>query len=133
MVTKQGYYFAATSYRANGLVVQDAIQDLLLLKNIAVNKIGWRLLGVNVILAGVSEGGLITTLSIERYGSQYAGGLAMCGPIGDFQKQINYWGDFRALYDVYYPGNIQTYGGDAVTIPNPLITDWYGALGSSDL
>jgi hypothetical protein len=31
----------------------------------------------------------------------YLGGLAICGPIGDFGQQINYWGDFRALYDYF--------------------------------
>jgi pimeloyl-ACP methyl ester carboxylesterase len=137
MVTTQGYYFASTSYRANGLVVQDAIQDLLLVRQKAISKIRSDYpfyFAINVILAGVSEGGLITTLSVERYPSSYTGGLAMCGPIGDFKQQIDYWGDFRALYDAYYPGEIRgSYGGDAVTIPNSLIYDWYGNLGDSTL
>ena len=128
MVTKLGYYFASTSYRANGLVVQDAIQDLLLARKWAVSKIGFRLLGVNVILAGVSEGGLITTLSVERYASSYAGGLAMCGPVGDFKGQINYWGDFRTLYDAFYNPFTPSYGGSAISIPDKLITSWYSRL-----
>ena len=86
-----------------------------------------------MILAGVSEGGLITTLSVERYPGSYKGGLAMCGPIGDFQKQANYWGDFRVLYDVYYPELGSTYGGSAVNIPDSLITAWYGNRGASDV
>ena len=27
----------------------------------------------------------------------------MCGPVGDFQKQIDYLGDFRVLFDYYFP------------------------------
>ncbi len=137
LVTTQGYYFASTSYRANGLVVQEAIQDLNLVRQKAINKIRSDYpfyFAVNVILAGVSEGGLITTRAVELYPGNYTGGLAMCGPIGSFKEQIDYWGDFRALYDAYYPNEIlNAYGGNAVTIPDKLIYDWYGNMGSSTL
>lgn len=128
LVTDRGYYFATTSYRANGLVVQDAIDDLLLVRDIALARIYsdyGQMVPVVVILAGVSEGGLITTLSVERHPEMYMGGLAMCGPIGDFRKEIDYWGNFRSLFDVYYP-DIKDYppGSTTISIPNELISAW---------
>ncbi len=131
LVTNMGYYFATTSYRANGLVVQDAIQDLLAVRSMALPKM--RALVKTVVLAGVSEGGLITALSIERYSSSYYGGLALCGPYGDFQKQVNYWGDFRTLYDAYFPFRAGSPPGlppDAVNIPTDLVKNWYGDGGT---
>jgi pimeloyl-ACP methyl ester carboxylesterase len=137
MITAQGYYFATSSFRSNGLVVQDAIADLKNVAETAKAQIRQEhpllLLGIKVILAGVSEGGLITTLSLERDPSYYAGGLAMCGPIGDFQQQINYLGDFRTVFDVYdaniYNSLLSTYNSDVVTIPTQLIYDWYQDTG----
>ena len=49
-----------------------------------------------VLLTGASEGGLITAKSVEA-DSSYVGGLAVCGPIGSFQQQINYLGDARVF------------------------------------
>ncbi len=127
LVTNLGYYFAATSYRANGLVVQDAVKDLLLVRDLAVAKIRsqYRYSLINVVLAGVSEGGLITTLSLERYPAKYNAGLELCGPIGDFRMQVNYWGDFRTMFDAYYPDLLLPFGGDAVHIPDSLVQAWY--------
>ena len=41
--------------------------------------------------------------------------------IGDFQTEINYWGDFRAVFDAMYPGVLPA---DAVSIPEALMADW---------
>ena len=34
----------------------------------------------------------------------FDGGLAACGPIGDFRQQVNYDGDFRVVFDYFFPG-----------------------------
>jgi hypothetical protein len=47
---------------------------------------------------------------------------AACGPIGSFQDQINYFGDFRVVFDYFFPGIIP---GSAVNIPTEVMTDWY--------
>lgn len=64
---------------------------------------------------------MITTLAIERYPAEFNGGMAVCGPTGDFRRQINYWGDFRALFDVYFKGVLP---GSPVSVPDSLIQDW---------
>jgi pimeloyl-ACP methyl ester carboxylesterase len=61
-------------------------------------------------VAGVSEGGLIAALLAERAPDVFSGALSACGPIGDFRKQINYFGDFRVLFDYFF--------GQVVPIPN---------------
>ena len=58
----------------------------------------------HVYLVGASEGGLVTTLAVEQSPDVFSGGVATCGPVGDFRKQVNYWGDFRVLFDFYFPG-----------------------------
>ncbi len=83
----QGYAFATSSYRSNGLAVLDAIEDLQLLVE------DFRALYPaleNVLLIGFSEGGAITALSVEQFPDIYAGGLAACGPIGSFRAQLDY-------------------------------------------
>jgi hypothetical protein len=78
-------------------------------------------------ITGASEGGLIATKSAETLGGTYAAGLSVCGPIGDFQKQLNYLGDARVLFDYFYPGILATGapGESAINIPPALITNWF--------
>src|SRR5262245_65308455 len=45
----------------------------------------------------------------------------MCGPIGDFKRQTEYFGDFRVLFDYFYPGVLPT---SPISIPTTLIADW---------
>lgn len=117
-VTLLGYAFATTSYSVNGLAVQPGIADLVDLVSIFTTQKG---APNKVYLVGVSEGGVMTALAIEQYANVFDGGLAMCGPYGDFAAQINYWGDFRVLFDYFLPGLMP---GDATHIPQTLIDDW---------
>jgi pimeloyl-ACP methyl ester carboxylesterase len=122
-VTSLGYAFATTSYSENGLAVRPAISDLLDLVNIFTTTWGTP---NHLYLVGVSEGGLITALSVEEHPEVYDGGLAMCGPYGDFRGQINHFGDFRVVFDTFFPGLMT---GSAITIPESLVNDWEsGAL-----
>ena len=68
-----------------------------------------------------SEGGLVATLAAERYPDLFDGALAGCGPIGDFQAQLNYIGDFRVVFDYLFPGVIP---GNAVDIPETVRSSW---------
>jgi len=99
-VTDLGYAYATTSYRANGLVVPDAVQDLIEL--VAKFKV---FIGEprHVLLVGASEGALIATLAIERYPEVFEGAMPASGPVGDFRKQIDYFGDFRVVFDYFFP------------------------------
>ncbi|NOX89726.1 MAG: hypothetical protein GXO77_11915 [Calditrichaeota bacterium] len=117
MITDMGYAFATTSYRANGFVVQEGIIDLVelvfLFKKMFQEP-------EHTYLVGASEGGLITVKSLEMK-KIYSGGLALCGPIGDFTRQVNYVGDFRVLFDYFFPGVLP---GSPINIPEELIANW---------
>ncbi len=122
LVTSLGYTFVTTSYRKNGLAVKEGVLD--------VRDLATALKAshptANIYLIGGSEGGLVTTLVAEKYPTAIKAGLAMCGPIGDFPKQVNYFGDARVVFDYFFPGVIP---GSAVAIPDATLLAWNsGAL-----
>ncbi len=117
------YAYATTSYRANGLVAVDAIEDLTQLAN-AVRSASFGALRF-AYLVGASEGGLATALSLERAAAAFDGGLIACAPVGSFRGQINYFGDVRVLFDVFFPGLLP---GDPLAIPAALIAGWDGTF-----
>jgi pimeloyl-ACP methyl ester carboxylesterase len=82
----------------------------------------------HVYLLGVSEGGLIATLVAEQSPPVISGALAVCGPIGDFKRQAEYFGDFRVLFDYFYPGILPA---SPISIPNALIVDWQKGITST--
>jgi hypothetical protein len=114
----QGYAFATTSYSENGLAIQSGINNILALRERFIKDFGKP---SHIYLTGGSEGAVVTTLAIERYPDLFSGGLPLCGPCGSFQKQINYYGDFRVLFDYFFPGVLP---GDILNIPDQLITNW---------
>lgn len=126
MVTGMGYAFAVTSYRTNGLAIKDGVADLVELRDafIGFNVMQGRSAPTHTYVVGVSEGGLIATQAIEKRPDIFSGGLACCGPVGDFRKQIDYWGDFRVVYDYFFPGILTQYGGSAMNVPPTLIGAW---------
>ena len=117
-ITKQGYAFATTSYYTNGLAVLPALSDLLDLVHIFTTTRG---IPNHIYLVGVSEGGLITTLSIERHPDVYDGGLAMCGPYGSFLGQTGHFGDFRVVFDYFFPELMPV---SPMTIPESFKQTW---------
>ncbi len=118
VVTGMGYAFAVTSYSKNGLAVIQGVADVVDL--VAIFKQTIRR-PRHVYLAGVSEGGLVTTLAVEQYPAIFSGGLALCGPIGDFQRQIDYVGDFRVIFDYFFPGMLPP---SPISIPQNLMDNY---------
>lgn len=118
LVTNQGYAFATSGYRTNGLAIQEGIADL-----VDVVAIFKALKGTptKVMVVGISEGGAIATLALERHPELFDGGLAMCGPYGSFRSQVDYFGDFRVLFDHFLPGLMPP---SPVAIPADLLTTW---------
>lgn len=53
---------------------------------------------------GASEGGLITAIMLEKHSDMFAGGLALCGPVGGMTEQLKYLRDFRVVFDYFFPG-----------------------------
>jgi hypothetical protein len=129
---ENGFYgYAGTSYRRNGLVAPEAVTDLEETSAWARQRFASLALEhdlpslpVVTYLVGASEGGLSTVLAVERVGaaSLFDGGLALCAPVGDFRRQIQWFGDFRVLYDYFFPGIMP---GSAVEIPDEesVVTD----------
>ncbi len=118
IVNALGYAFATTSYRTNGLAIKDGIDDVRELVDVFSGAYG---APGHTYLVGASEGGIVTALATERHPDVFSGGLATCGPIGSFRGQLNYWGDFRALFDVYFPNLIP---GSAIDVPAGVIDQW---------
>ena len=118
LVNALGFAFATTSYATNGLAIQPGIADVVDLVDVFTAAHGAPL---RVYLVGASEGGIVTVLAVEQHPDIFAAGLATCGPIGDFNLQFQYFGNFRVVFDYFFPGLLP---GDAVTIPQSLIDDW---------
>jgi LysM repeat protein len=119
LVLGQGYAFATTSYRQNGLSILEGTDDIRELVATFPQVTGNT--AAHTYLAGVSEGGLISTLLIDQSPSLFSGGLAACGPIGSFREQINYLGDFRVLFDFFFPDVLPP---SPIDVPGEVMTDW---------
>ena len=119
VITGQGYAYATTSYRANGLVAPEAVEDMIQLVDTVAAR--YRPDPARTVIVGFSEGGLVATMSTERHSDRFDGALAGCGPIGDFGAQLNYMGDFRVVFDYFFPGLLP---GSAVDIPEVVRERW---------
>lgn len=110
LVTEMGYAYATTSYRADGFVANEAVDDILELRAKAFEVVPDLTEEDILILGGPSEGGLVTALTLERHPNLFDGGLSICGPIGDFYRQIQYNGDFHVLFNYFF-------GQDLAAVP----------------
>jgi pimeloyl-ACP methyl ester carboxylesterase len=119
VVNSLGYGYATTSYRANGLVADEAVDDVAQL----VDEVRHRFTPdpSRTFIAGVSEGGLVAALAAERHPDLFDGALAACGPVGNFAGQIDYLGDFRVLFDYFFPDVVP---GGAVDVPDSVRAQW---------
>jgi pimeloyl-ACP methyl ester carboxylesterase len=119
LVNALGYAYATTSYQANGLVADVAVNDVLGVVDLVQRTV--RPDPARVYLVGVSEGGLVATLAVEREPEGLTGALAACGPIGDFARQIDYLNDVRVVFDYLFPGVLP---GSASDPPDELVEGW---------
>jgi pimeloyl-ACP methyl ester carboxylesterase len=103
VVNGLGFAFATNSYSKTGLAILQGQADVVDLVKIFAAQKGQP---KKVYLVGASEGGIVTTLSLEQRPDVFSAGLAACGPIGDFPYQINYFGDARATFEYFFPGLI---------------------------
>ncbi|HMO04346.1 MAG TPA: hypothetical protein PKC67_13100 [Kiritimatiellia bacterium] len=120
VVQQLGFAFATTTYRQNGLAILEGVEDIRQLVLAFPRATGRR--AHRFILAGASQGGMVTTLALERYPSLFAGGLALCGPIGNFTFQTDTISHFRVLFDYFFPGVLP---GSAVSVPPSMLEDWH--------
>ena len=104
LTTSLGFVFGATSYPHLGLNGREGVASLSLLKQAFTTAVGPLPPGVPTYAAGVSEGGMVAGLAAEETGGEFQGILSACGPVGDLHAQLNYFGDFRVLFDYFFPG-----------------------------
>jgi hypothetical protein len=133
LATTLGFAFATTTFSANGLHIQQGIDEILLLRDYAVGYLEDNYVAPSyTYLAGGSQGGAITTLTLERNPGAFSGGFSLCGPCGNFKKQLNHYGDFRLLFDYYFEDIIEQglsafglpYPDGLDNIPGALIANW---------
>ncbi len=118
MITGMGYAFATTSYAYNGLAIPQGVADVTDLVNIFSQTKGEP---IHVYLTGPSEGGLVTVLGAEQHPDVFDGALSTCGPIGNFQKQTDYFADFRVVFDYFFPDSLPP---SPVNIPSQVTQQW---------
>jgi pimeloyl-ACP methyl ester carboxylesterase len=119
LVQSLGFAFATTSYRQNGLAIvegQDDIRELIVAFHLLAPRAPAR-----TFLVGGSEGAIVATLLLERSPELFAGAIAACGPIGSFRGQVDYIGDFRVLFDVFFPGVLP---GTVIDVPSHVLANW---------
>lgn len=117
----QGFAFATTSYHKNGYAVEQARKDLNALVRHFKTQVPRESLQ-KVFLIGASEGGEIAAMMIERHPGKYNGALALCGPIGGARFQVKYLGDFRAVFDYFFP-DVFSFGA-ANDVPSDAFLNW---------
>ena len=119
LVLSQGYAFATTSYRQNGLAILEGADDIRELVTAFTFQFGSP---DNTYITGGSEGGLVAALLLEQSPGQFSSGLAACSPVGSFRGQVNYIADFRVLFDYFFPNVIP---GSAIDVPPDVAAKWF--------
>jgi pimeloyl-ACP methyl ester carboxylesterase len=102
LVTSLGFDFATNSYRKTGLAIVQGAEDIFNLVQVYTEVVGEQ--PDHIYLVGASEGGIITTLLVEQHPEVFDAGLALCGPVGDFPFQIDYFGNARVTFEYFFPG-----------------------------
>lgn len=118
LLTGLGFAFATNSYRKTGLAIAQGSEDIVDLVDVFIGHQGQP---DRVYLLGASEGGIITALLAEQRPDLFDGGTSACGPIGNFPGQIAYFGDARALFQMFFPGLIP---GDPFHPSADLVANW---------
>lgn len=108
----QGFAVAYSSYSTNGFAIKDGAQRTHQLRGLAVQQLPGQ--PRRHYLLGYSLGGGIVVSLAEKYPTQYAGALSVCGMNGGSLVQTQYLGHVRALFDGYFPGALP---GSVVAIP----------------
>lgn len=127
IILRQGWAYAATSYTQNGMIAHIGAQNVK--KLVEHLKVWLADKGLPFpdywFVAGPSEGGLVTVLSLERYPELFDGGIAVCGPIGSMYEQLQYNGDFHVLFNYFFP---QLKFGNPVGVGSVAMSSWVSGL-----
>lgn len=64
---------------------------------------------------------MVAGLAAEQHPDVFDGALSACGPVGSLRGQLDYFVDFRVVFDYLFPGVIP---GTAVDIPADVVANW---------
>ena len=90
---KNGYAWAASSYRTNGYDVKTGVMDTHALAKLFNGLVGKP---KRTYIMGHSMGGHITAVAIEQYPKSFDGALPMCGVMGDAEL-FDYFLDYHVV------------------------------------
>ena len=112
LLTPRGFAVAASSFSENGWAVKDGTQRTHQLLGIFTSKFG---APSRVYAAGGSMGGLIAIRLVETYPGKFSGLLPACAVAGGLRAGLDYFGNVRVLFDLFYPGILP---GSVVNVPD---------------
>jgi pimeloyl-ACP methyl ester carboxylesterase len=98
----KGFAFAESSYRKQGLIIKEGIEDTEALRQYFENT--YEKTELNVIV-GHSMGGMITLATIEKFHHLYEGALPLCGWLSPASSLIKRGLDMLAIYDYLFEDN----------------------------
>lgn len=124
---QSGFAFATTSFRKNGYAVEQAAQDINQLLSFFKSQIAPGPLRKTYVVGG-SEGGLIATQLVEQFAQDYDGALSLCAPMGGATHQTNYLGDFRVVFDYFFPSVFRD-EFKAFEVPDLASLNWNAGIG----
>jgi pimeloyl-ACP methyl ester carboxylesterase len=81
-LVRNGFAWAASSYRRNGYAIEEGIKDTEALRDLFIERFGKPR---RTYLMGASMGGHITAAAIERRPDTYDGAMPVCGALGDIE------------------------------------------------
>lgn len=115
-IVGMGFAWAYCSYRENGLAVKDGAWATRRLEKLF--KATVKVEPSYTWVMAHSLGGLIGIELVEKHPGDYDGILTLAGLNGGTKAQIDYVGDVRVLFDLFYPGVLPG------TVLDPLPDDW---------
>jgi len=106
--SSRGFAFAESSYKRQGLVIKDGIEDTEALRSYFEIKYGKPKM---CIITGHSMGGMISLASIERFPYEYDGAMPLCGWLAPAHSLMKHVLDVLVTYDYLFGEN----SGEIVT------------------
>ena len=108
----QGFAIAYSSWSANGMDVKDAAIRVHQLRGILAGEL--QKTPSRSFLLSSSLGGAVALDLLQTYPVQYDGALLVCGMVGGPALEIQWAGNVRVLFDLFYPGALP---GSASAMP----------------
>ena len=121
ILLEDGMAFATTSCSKNGYAIEQCGDNINDLVAFVKDQTPPGLLQ-KVFVAGASEGAGVATMLVEKYSDIYDGALTLCGPLGGMPYQLDYLGNFRMVFDYFFPRVIPLDG--IYDLTDVTLTEW---------